>query len=61
MGGVSAVNERVDVVLDCGSDATIMPASFRGVGIPVNSSGQLWDAQGAEIKTHGGIELVGDK
>ena len=59
VGGVSAV-KRVDVVLDSGSDATIMPASFRGVGIPVNSSGQLWDAQGAEIKTHGCIELVGD-
>ena len=31
--GVSAVNERVDVVLDSGSDATIVPASFRGVGM----------------------------
>lgn len=45
MRGVSAVNERVDVVLDSGSDATIIPASFRGVGIPVKSSGQLLDAQ----------------
>lgn len=44
------MNGKVDVVLDSGSDATIVPASFKGVGIPVKSSGQLWDSQGAAVK-----------
>lgn len=54
---------KVTIVLDSGSDATVIPSSFAPVGLQLESGSQLWDAQGSQIRTSGykevSIELEG--
>ena len=54
--GVSS-GEKVTIVLDSGSDATVLPSSFAPIGLQLESGSKLWDAQGSQIRTSGYKEV----
>ncbi len=54
--GISS-GEKVSVVLDSGSDATVIPSCYAPAGLHLGSGSPLWDAQGSEIRTYGCREV----
>lgn len=54
-----------NIVLDSGSDATVLPASYAFAGRGLREEGTLWDAQGNQIATAGcrevQLELQGEE
>ena len=47
----------MNIILDSGSDATVLPYEFVETGEDTNSLTQLWDAQGQQIPTQGCREV----
>ena len=50
-------SEDVSIIVDCGSDATVIPSKYAFCGKPVRSSGELRDCQGKVINTSGAHEF----
>ena len=53
----SAFEEEVTIILDSGSDATVLPLAYSNVGVDAGQGAQLWDAQGGQMPTYGCREL----
>ena len=49
--------EEVSIILDSGSDATVLPYEYVETGKDTNNLSQLWDAQGQKIPTQGCREV----
>lgn len=49
--------DEVNIILDSGSDATVLPYEFVETGEDTNSLSQLRDAQGQQIPTQGCREV----
>ena len=53
----SVFEEEVTIILDSGSDATVLPLAYSNVGVDAGRGAQLWDAQGGQMPTYGCREL----
>ena len=53
----SVLDEEVTIILDSGSDATVLPLAYSNVGVDAGQGAQLWDAQGGQMPTYGCREL----
>ena len=53
----SVFEEEVTIILDSGSDATVLPLIYSNVGVDAGQGAQLWDAQGGKMPTYGCLEL----
>eukprot|EP00438_Fugacium_kawagutii_P013012 Skav219672 [mRNA] locus=scaffold3149:113084:120619:+ [translate_table: standard] len=45
--------DEVEIILDSGSDATVLPLDYSRAGQATSHVGMLWDAQGSRIATYG--------
>ena len=54
---VRVVSEGVGIILDSGSDATILPYEYINFGSDTSNLNKLWDAQGQQIHTQGCKEV----
>ncbi len=53
----SVFDEEVTIILDSGSDATVLPLAYSNAGVDAGQGPQLWDAQGGQMPTYGCREL----
>ena len=53
----SVFDEEVTIILDSGSDATVLPLAYSNASVDAGQGPQLWDAQGGQMPTYGCREL----
>ena len=54
------VNEEIEITLDSGADASVMPESWLGENYEVPQRVKLWDAQGAQMPLRGAQTMLID-